>query len=165
MHDRTHDGRPLKLLTMVDEFTRECLCIDVARRLRSEDVLYRLGRLMVEHGMPEYVRSDNGPEFIATALRDWLGRVGAKTLFIEPGSPWENGYVESFNGKLCDELLNGEIFYTLREAQMSSRAGGGSTTRSGRTVPWATARLLPSHAACRGRLRFAPPAPGRFRTA
>jgi putative transposase len=86
-----NDGRPLKLLTMVDEFTRECLCIDVARRLRSEDVLYRLGRLMLERGVPENVRSDNGPEFIATALRLWLGRVGAKTLFIEPGSPWENG--------------------------------------------------------------------------
>ncbi len=118
VHDRTHDGRPLKLLTMVDEFTRECLCIDVARRLRSEDVLYRLGRLMLERGVPDHVRSDNGPEFIATALRDWIGRVGAKTLFIEPGSPWENGYVESFNGKLRDELLNGEIFYTLREAQV-----------------------------------------------
>ncbi len=118
VHDRTHDGRPLKLLTMVDEFTRECLCIDVARRLRSEDALYRLGRLMLERGVPDHVRSDNGPEFIATALRDWIGRVGAKTLFIEPGSPWENGYVESFNGKLRDELLNGEIFYTLREAQV-----------------------------------------------
>lgn len=118
VHDRTHDGRPLKLLIMVDEFTRECLCIDVARRLRSEDVLYRLGRLMVERGVPDHVRSDNGPEFIATALREWLGRVGAKTLFIEPGSPWENGYVESFNGKLRDELLNSKIFYTLREAQV-----------------------------------------------
>lgn len=118
VHTRTHDGRPMKMLSMVDEFSRECLCIDVARRLRSEDVLYRLRRLMVERGVPDHMRSDNGPEFIATALRRWLGRVGAKTLYIEPGSPWENGHVESFNGKLRDELLDGELFYTLREAQV-----------------------------------------------
>lgn len=90
VHARTRDGRPLKLLTLIDEFTREC--IDVARRLRSEEVLCRLGRLMLERGVPEHIRSDNGPEFIAKALRRWLGRVGTRTLFIEPGSPWENGY-------------------------------------------------------------------------
>jgi transposase InsO family protein len=103
---------------MVDEYTRECLTIDVARQYRSEQVLDRLAELFLERGAPTYLRSDNGSEFTATAVREWLERVGVKTLFIEPGSPWENGYVESFNGKLRDELLNGEIFYTLREAQV-----------------------------------------------
>jgi len=116
--DRTHDGRPLRMLTMVDEYTRECLTIDVAREYRSEHVLDRLAELFVERGAPTYLRSDNGSEFTATAVREWLKRVGVETLFIEPGSPWENGYVESFNGKLRDELLNGEIFYTLQEAQV-----------------------------------------------
>ena len=115
---RTHDGRPLRMLTMVDEYTRECLAIDVARQYRSEHVLDRLAELFVERGAPTYLRSDNGSEFTATAVREWLERVGVKTPFIELGSPWENGYVESFNGKLRDELLNGEIFYTLREAQV-----------------------------------------------
>ena len=114
---RTHDGRPMRLLTLLDEHTRECLSIDVARRLNSEDVLCRLAELFVRRGVPGHIRSDNGPEFTATAVRDWLRRVGVKTLFIEPGSPWENGYIESFNGKLRDELLNGEIFYTLNEAR------------------------------------------------
>jgi transposase InsO family protein len=115
---RTHDGRPFRMLTLVDEFTRECLAIDVARRLNSDDVLERLSWLFATRGVPEHIRSDNGPEFTAAVVRDWLKRVGVKTLFIEPGSPWENGYVESFNGKLRDELLNGEIFYTLREAKV-----------------------------------------------
>jgi len=114
---RTHDGKAFRILTIIDEFTRECLAIDVARKLKSEDVLYRLSRLFVERGVPDHIRSDIGPEFTATAVREWLKRVGVKTLFIEPGSPWENGYNESFNGKLRDELLNGEIFMTLREAQ------------------------------------------------
>jgi len=116
--DRTHDGRPLKMLTVVDEYTRECLAIVVARRMRSIDVLQVLADLFVEHGAPEYIRSDNGPEFAAIKIRRWLERVEVDTLFITPGSPWENGYVESFNGKLRDECLNGEIFYTLREAQV-----------------------------------------------
>ena len=115
---RTHDGRPLKLLTLVDEYTRECLAIDVARRLRSDDVLEQLAWLFATRGVPEHIRSDNGSEFTATVVRKWLKKVGVKTLFIAPGSPWENGYVESFNGKLRDELLNGEIFYTLREAKV-----------------------------------------------
>jgi transposase InsO family protein len=106
------------MLTMVDEYTRECLTIDVARQYRSEQVLDRLAELFVQRGAPAYLRSDNGSEFTATAVREWLERVGVKTLFIEPGSPWENGYVESFNGKFRDELLNGEIFYTLKEAQV-----------------------------------------------
>jgi len=115
---RTQDGRPIKLLTIVDEYTRQCLAIEVARRLRSDDVLHRLSELFVKHGAPQYIRSDNGPEFAATAVRDWLARVGVQTLFIEPGSPWENGYVESFNGKLRDELLNREIFDTLWEVKV-----------------------------------------------
>jgi transposase InsO family protein len=116
--DRTSDGRALKMLTIVDEYTRECLAIDVERRLRSDDVQYRLTRLFTSRGLPEYIRSDNGPEFIAKALRSWLGNLEIAPLYIAPGSPWENGYVESFNGKLRDELLNGEIFDTLREAKV-----------------------------------------------
>ena len=116
--DRTHDGRPIRVLTMVDEYTRECLAIDVERRLDSENVLERLTALFTERGTPTYIRSDNGAEFTAKAVREWLARLGVETLFIEPGSPWENGYNESFNGKLRDELLNGEIFYTLMEAKV-----------------------------------------------
>ena len=118
VHDRTHDGRAYRMLTVIDEYTRECLAIDVARRLTSEDVLERLSDLFVRRGVPEYIRSDNGSEFTAKAVRQWLGWVDVKTLFIEPGSPWENGYIESFNGKLRDELLNVEIFDTLLEAKV-----------------------------------------------
>jgi putative transposase len=115
---RTHDGRAFRMLTIVDEFTRECLAIDVARKLTSEDVLERLSDLFIRRGVPNYVRSDNGPEFTAKRVKDWLARVEVKTLFIDPGSPWENGYVESINGKLRDELLNGEIFDSLLEAKV-----------------------------------------------
>jgi len=115
---RTHDGRAFRMLTVVDEFTRESLSIDVARQFSGDDVLERLAWLFVTRGVPDHIRSDNGPEFTAKAVRHWLQEVGVKTLFIEPGSPWENGYVESFNGKLRDELLDGEIFYTLREAKI-----------------------------------------------
>lgn len=118
VQDRTHDGRVIKMLTVIDEFTRECLAIDVARRLRHDDVLTCLTDLFTQHAPPDHIRSDNGSEFTAIAVREWLPRVGVKTLYIEPGSPWENGYNESFNGKLRDELLNGEIFYTLQEAQV-----------------------------------------------
>ena len=106
------------MLTIIDEWTRECLAIDVARHLRSDDVLYRLAALFVDRGPPDHIRSDNGSEFTAKAVRDWLARVGVTTLYIAPGSPWENGYNESFNGKLGDELLDGEIFYSLKEAQV-----------------------------------------------
>ena len=106
------------MLTVIDEHSRECLAIETQRRLRSQDVLETMADLFLTHGMPAHIRSDNGPEFIAKALRDWLKRVGVKTLFIEPGSPWENGYNESFNGKLRDECLNGEMFYSLREAHI-----------------------------------------------
>ena len=116
--DRTEDGRPIKILTLIDEYTREALAIYVARRIRANDVIDIFADVMIERGVPEYIRSDNGPEMVAKSLRQWLSRVGAQTLYIEPGSPWENGYCESFNGKLRDELLNGEIFYTLREAQV-----------------------------------------------
>jgi len=115
---RTHDGRALRILVVVDEHTRECLSIDVSRRVTSQDVLERLGRLFVERAIPEHIRSDNGPEFAAEAVRSWLVRLGVRTLFIEPGSPWENGYCESFIGKLRDELLEREIFDTLLEAKV-----------------------------------------------
>ena len=118
VQDRTHDGRRFRMLTVIDEYTRECLAIVVARRLSSDDVLQALADLFVERGPPGHIRSDNGPEFVAKEVRGWLGRVGVKTLFIEPGSPWENGYNESFNGKLRDELLDREIFYSLREAEV-----------------------------------------------
>ena len=106
------------MLNIVDEFTRECLAIKVARKLNSTNVIETLADLFLVHGVPTHVRSDNGPEFIAQAVKDWIAAVGVKTAYIAPGSPWENGYVESFNGRLRDELLNGEIFTTLREAQI-----------------------------------------------
>ena len=115
---RTHDGRAFRMLTVIDEFSRECLAIAVARHLRSDDVLQVLTDLFTRYGAPDYIRSDNGSEFTAKSVRAWLPRVGVKTLYIEPGSPWENGYNESFNGKLRDELLNGEIFYSLTEAKV-----------------------------------------------
>jgi transposase InsO family protein len=115
---RTRDGRAFRMLTVIDELTREGLAIEVARKLNSDDVLERLAELFVRRGVPESIRSDNGPEFTARAVRDWLVRVGVTTLFIEPGSPWENGHIESFNGKLSDELLDGETFDTLLEAKV-----------------------------------------------
>ena len=118
VEDRTRDGRKFRMLNVVDEFTRECLSIRVARKLGSADVIDVLADLFITRGAPAFIRSDNGPEFIAIAVRGWIGGVGAKTAFIEPGSPWENGYVESFNGKLRDELLNAEVFNTLAEARV-----------------------------------------------
>lgn len=116
--DRTDDGRVIKILTLIDEYTKEALAVYPARRIRANDVIDIFADVMVERGVPEYIRSDNGPEMIAKVLRNWLARVGTKTAYIMPGSPWENGYCESFNGKLRNELLDGEIFYTLREAQV-----------------------------------------------
>ena len=118
MTERTSDGRSFRILNIIDEYTRECLAIRVERRLTSEDVLDKLYDLFLLRGVPEHIRSDNGPEFTARAVRKWLCRMGVKTLFIEPGSPWENGYIESFNGKLRDELLDREIFTTLTEARV-----------------------------------------------
>ena len=118
VQDQTEDKRSFRMLTVIDEHTRRCLAIVVARRLRSDDVLHCLTDLMSEHGPPEHIRSDNGPEFVAKRVRSWLGRIGVKTLYIEPGSPWENGYCESFNSKLRDEMLASEQFSTLHEAQV-----------------------------------------------
>jgi len=116
--DRTHDGRSVKMLTVIDEYSRECLAIVTERSLKSDDVLDCLTEMFILHGAPEYIRSDNGSEFTAKVVRRWLSHIGVQTLYIEPGSPWENGYNESFNGKLRDELLNGELFYTLKEAKV-----------------------------------------------
>jgi putative transposase len=118
VQDRTQDGRAFRMLTVIDEYTRRCLAIVVARKLNADEVLHCLTDLFTLHGPPQHIRSDNGPEFASRAVRGWLGRIGVKTLFIEPGSPWENGYNESFNSKLRDELLNGEIFTTLHEAKV-----------------------------------------------
>jgi len=117
VHERTHDGRAFRTLNVIDEYTRECLMIRVKRKLNSIDVIDVLTDLFILRGPPAFIRSDNGPEFVAEAVRRWIEAVGAKTAYIEPGSPWENGYCESFNARFRDELLNGEIFYSLREAQ------------------------------------------------
>lgn len=116
--DRTHDGRAFRMLNIIDEYTRECLAIRVGRSLKTEDVQAVLTELFCVRGVPVHLRSDNGSEFSNQQIRIWLNELGAKTLFIEPGSPWENGYIESFNGKLRDELLNREIFYSLQEAKV-----------------------------------------------
>ncbi|RZI65135.1 MAG: IS3 family transposase [Pseudomonas sp.] len=118
VEDRTHNGRKFRMLNVIDEFTRECIAIRIDRKLKSTDVIDVLSDLFILRGVPGHVRSDNGPEFIAKAVREWITAVGAKTAFIEPGSPWENGYCESFNSKLRDELLNGELFYSLAEARI-----------------------------------------------
>ena len=116
--NRTADGRAFRILNIIDEYTRECLAILVKRHITSQDVIDQLFQLIIFRGIPEHIRSDNGPEFTAKAVRRWLNCLGVKTLFIEPGSPWENGYIESFNGKMRDELLNREIFTTLTEAKV-----------------------------------------------
>lgn len=114
----THDGRTVRFLNLIDEYTRECLAIHVGRRINNSQVIEVLADAMIAHGIPEFIRSDNGPEFVAKQLREWLARTGAATLYIEPGSPWENGYCESFNSKLRAEFLNGEIFYSLKEVRV-----------------------------------------------
>ena len=141
--DRRHDGRPLTMLTVIDEYTRYCLAIVVARRLNSNDVVSCLARLMNSHGIPGHIRSDNGPEFTAEKVREWLAALDVGTLFVEPGSPWENGNNESFNGKLRDELLHGEIFYTLQGARAVIE-------------DW---RLLYNHVRPHRSLGYRPPAP------
>ena len=142
MQDRTTDGRLFRMLTLIDEYSRECLAIDVARRLTSEDVLERLSDLFVRRGVPAYIRSDNGPEFTAKKVTDWLKRLEVKTLFIEPGSPWENGYNESFNGTLRYESLDVEWCDTLLEAKCSSSDGERYTIRFGLTAHWVTGHRL-----------------------
>ena len=118
VEDRTRDGRRFRMLCVVDEFTREALAIRVARKLGSAEVIDVLADLFIARGAPAHIRSDDGPEFAATAVQGWITGIGAKTAYIEPGSPWENGCAESFNGKLRDELLDGEVFHTVREAQV-----------------------------------------------
>jgi transposase InsO family protein len=118
MVHRTANGRAFKILNIIDEYTRACLATLVARKIKADDVLDQLFNLFVFRGIPEHIRSDNGPEFTARSVRKWLNRLGVKTLFIEPGSPWENGYIESFNGKMRDELLDRELFTTLEEAKV-----------------------------------------------
>ncbi len=142
---RTHDGRRFRMLNIIDEFTRECLAIRIDRKLNSTDVIDALSDLFILRGVPGHVRSDNGPEFIAKAVREWIVAVGAKTAFIEPGSPWENGYCESFNSKLRDELLDGEIFYSLAGPRSSSKPGGGTTTPRGHTRRLDTSHRHPGH--------------------
>jgi len=115
---RTADNRAFRMLNIIDEYTRECLAILVGRKISSQDVIDQLFQLFIFRAIPEHIRSDNGAEFTARAIRKWLNNIGVKTLFIEPGSPWENGYIESFNGKLRDELLNREVFTTLMEAKI-----------------------------------------------
>jgi putative transposase len=136
VEDRTHNGRKFRMLNVIDEFTRECLAIRIDRRLKSTDVIDVLSDLFILRGVPGHVRSDNGPEFIAKAVREWIAAVGARTAFIEPGSPWENGYCESFNSKLRDELLNGSCSTASPRRKSSSKDGGSTTTRGGPTRPW-----------------------------
>lgn len=116
--EQTHDGRKIKILNVVDEFSRECLLTLTQRRIRSGDIIFALADLFLKHGIPKHIRSDNGPEFIAKKLKEWFFKLEVQPLYIEPGSPWENGYIESFNGKMRYELLNGEIFFSLLEAQV-----------------------------------------------
>jgi transposase InsO family protein len=118
VHHRTDDGRVFRTLNVLDEHSRECLAICIKRKLNSTDVINVLTDLFILRGVPGYIRSDNGPEFVAEAVQKWIAAIGAKTAYIEPGSPWENGFIESFNARLTDELLNGEIFYSLKEAQI-----------------------------------------------
>jgi putative transposase len=116
--DQTEDGRRVKLLTVLDEFTRESPAIEVGRSIRAKDVIATLEYLFMVRGVPKFIRSDNGPEFIADAIKRWLKQRGVDTLYIERGSPWENGYIESFNGKLRDEVLDREVFYSIKEAKV-----------------------------------------------
>lgn len=118
VHDRTHDGKAFRILNIVDEFTKESLATFVKRKINSQDVILVLAELFLLRGIPKHIRSDNGPEFIAKRLVKWLEGLEVGPLFIQPGSPWENGYVESFNGKMRDQFLNGEIFYSLFEAKV-----------------------------------------------
>ena len=157
VEDRTHDGRRFRMLNVIDEFTHECLAIHINRKLKAIDVIDVLSDLFILRGIPGHIRSDNGPEFVAKAVQEWIAAVGPKTAYIEPGSPWENGYIESFNARLRDELLNGEVFYTLREAQIIIE----SWRRHYNTIrPHASLRYKPPapEVSCqpspRGRLRY-----------
>jgi transposase InsO family protein len=137
VEDRTHDGRKYRMLNVIDEFTHECLAIRVSRKLKATDVIDVLSDLFILRGVPEHIRSDNGAEFTAKAVQDWMTAVGAKTAYIAPGSPWENGFIESFNARLRDELLDGEIFYSLKEAQVIIESWRRHyNTREASRLPW-----------------------------
>lgn len=116
--ERTSDGRAIRMLNIIDEYTRECLAIRVDRKITASEVIDTLADIFIRRGTPQFIRSDNGPEFVAQLIRQWLKDLDVQTAFIEPGSPWENGYIESFNGKFRDELLNREIFDTVFEARV-----------------------------------------------
>ena len=143
------------MLDLIDEFSRECPAIRIDRRLGSTDVIDVLSDLFILRGVPDHIRSDNDPEFVAKAVREWITAVGAKTAWIEPGSPWEKGYCESFNSKLRDELLDGEIFYSLAEAKIiiESWRRHYNTKR-----PHSSLGYRPRHMrSCSGRLRHPEP--------
>ena len=144
------------MLNVLDEFTRECLSIRIARKLRSTDVIDVLSELFILRGVPEHIRSDNGPEFVAKAVQDWIAAVGARTAYIAPGSPWENGYIESFNARIRDELLDGEIFYTLAEARVIVESWRRFTIHCALMDHWATGPQpqRSSFRSPRGRLRY-----------
>ena len=143
VHCRTDDGKAFRTLNLIDEFSRECLAIKVDRKLNSTNVISTLTDQFILRGFPAFIRSDNGPEFVAQAVRDWIAAVGAKTAYIEPGSPWENGYCESFNGRFRDELLNAESFYTLREAQIIIEQWRCHYNTKNHTVHWAIVHQHP----------------------
>jgi transposase InsO family protein len=157
VEDRTHDGRKYRMLNVLDEFTHECLAIRVARKLKAIDVIDVLSDLFILRGVPGHIRSDNGPEFVAEAVQACITAVGAKTAYIERGSPWENGYIESFNARLRDELLMARSSTPSEKLGSSSKAGGVITIRSGRMPRSATSH---QHQRCscapsqRGRLRY-----------
>ena len=117
VEDRTESGNKIRFLGVVDEYTRECLAIEAGKSMGGKEVIDCLEWLFMVHGAPQHIRSDNGPEFVAKAVRHWLGKEGCQTIYIEPGSPWENPYIESFNGKFRDECLNMELFRNVDEAQ------------------------------------------------
>ena len=152
MQDRTHNGRSFRIWNIIDEFTRECLAVRVKRGLTHQDVLEVLTNLFCERGVPVHIRSDNGSEFIAKRVRNWLARLSVKPLFIEPGSPWENGYIESFNGKMRDEFIDGEIFYSLKEVEVLIEMW-----RKHYPVPGRCNTVRPHSS-----LRYRPPVPAAF---
>lgn len=163
IHDRTMDGRQLKFLIILDEFTRECLCLDVARSIKADDVLGVLAALIPRHGLPDHIRSDNGSEFIAKEMKNWLEKADIETLYIEPGAPWQNGYAESFNSRLRDEFLEMNYFHTTNEAQHLATAwkdhynNARPHTSLGNKTPREFAEQFMG--ACSTSLRSAPQAP------
>lgn len=163
IHDRTVDGRQLKFLDILDEYTRECLCLEVGRSFKADDVLEVLSQLMGKHGVPRHIRSDNGSEFIAKEMQRWLAQAGVETLYIEPGAPWQNGYVESFNSRLRDEFLEMNYFNNLAEAQQLSASWKEkyNTKRPQRSLGNKSPKEFAEHCAgvCSASLRSAPQPP------